>query len=189
MLTDDLRALARVTEGRSEHPSAGCIDSQSVHESAEAVVSNDTSGFDPHKKVNGRKRHILVDVLGFLVAVVVTAANVQDRVAAKLLLAMAASRGIRHIWADSAYHGDDLATAARTLGITLDVVKRPHRGRGNGFHVIARRWVVERTFAWISRRRRCARDYERLPTTHEAWTHIAASFTLLRRLANNTRSA
>ena len=188
LVTDELRALARVAAGRNEQPSAGSIDSQSVHESADAVVGKDTSGFDPHKKVNGRKRHIVVDVLGFLVAVTVTAANVQDRIPAVPLLAQAFRRGIRHIWADSAYHGDELAAAARELEMTLDVVHRP-RGRGNGFTVVPRRWVVERSLAWLSRRRRCARDYERKPEIHEAWVHVAASFTMLRRLAATTKPA
>jgi putative transposase len=187
-LTDKLRAAARLATGRDRRPSAGIIDSQSVAQSAEGVVGKGSSGFDPHKKVNGRKRHIIVDVLGFLICVAVGPANRQDRDIAPLLLPKAAKRGIHHLWADSAYLSDDLADCARRLGITLDVVKRPHSG--NGFHVLPRRWAVERTLAWLTRRRRNARDYERLPRTHAAWVHIAASFTTIRRIATTTtRSA
>lgn len=179
-ITDRLRQLARVAAGRNPHPSAAAIDSQSVHESAEGVVSTATSGFDPHKKVNGRKRHIATDVLGFLIAVIVTPANVQDRDAAMLLLTKAAHRGVRHVWADSGYLGPLARWAFHWFGLTLDIVKRRDPGRGKGFHLIARRWVVERTFAWISRRRRCARDYERLPESHTAFVHIAAHITMTR---------
>jgi transposase len=132
-------------------------------------VRTATSGYDPHKRVNGRKRHITVDTLGLLCYVIVTAANTHDQHVAPALLHDAADRGIRHIWADQGYHAENLIAAAKhVLGITLQIVLRPTNttGRGHGFHTLPRRWVVERTNAWITRRRRCARDYERRTDHH-----------------------
>jgi len=188
-ITDLLRAAVRRREGRHPEPSASVMDSQSVHESAEGVVPAATSGFDGWKKVNGRKRHLLVDTLGLLVTVIVTGAGTPDRDAAPALLARARRRGRRRLaltWADNAYHGAYQDWSARELGITVEVVDRPALGKGRkgeGFQVVPRRWVVERTNAWISRRRRCARDYERLPAHHEAMVHWAAIIQLTRRLA------
>ena len=183
-ITDLLRAAARVAAGRCPEPSAAVIDSQSVHESAEGVVPAATSGFDSHKKVNGRKRHLLVDTLGLLVTVVVTPASTQDRDTALILARRARSRG-RHrlalIWADGGYDGPWAAWARHEHAITVQVVRRPTDQQG--FTVLPRRWVVERTNAWISRRRRCARDYERLPEHHAAMVHWAAILQLTRRLA------
>jgi transposase len=187
-LTDQLRANLRTALGRHPQPSAGCIDAQSVHESAEGVVPTATSGYDHHKRVNGRKRHITVDTLGLLCYVIVTAANVPDQHVAPKLLHDAADRGIRHIWADQGYYVERLiAAASHVLNITLQIVLRPttSTGRGNGFQVLARRWVVERTFAWISRRRRCARDYERRPDHHEAMVYWAAILQMTRQLARH----
>jgi putative transposase len=180
-LTDRLRAALRRAEKRRPTPSAGCIDAQSVAETAEGTVPVATSGFDPHKRVNGRKRHILVDTLGLLVAVVITAANVQDRDAARPLLDEAALRGMRHIWADSGYQGDVIAWALAILTVTIEIV--PRVAGVKGFQPLPRRWVVERSFAWITRRRRCARDYERLTDHHETTVYWAAILTMTRRLA------
>ena len=113
-LCDRLRAALRRTESRQATASAGSIDSQSVHRTAEATIPKNTSGFDSYKRVNGRKRHIAVDTLGLLLAVHVTPANTQDRDAAPPLLDEAALHGIRHIWADGGYRSDDLATWAPT---------------------------------------------------------------------------
>jgi transposase len=180
-LVDKLRADLRTALGRAPTPSAGCVDAQSVHESAEGVVPAASSGYDFHKKVNGRKRHILVDTLGLLIAVCVTAANVQDRDAACDLVEYARLLGMEKIWADYAYHGDTLAKAATAAAITIDIVPRPRGGKG--FQVLPRRWVVERTLAWISRRRRAARDYERLPDHHETVVHWAAIIQMTRHRA------
>jgi transposase len=180
-LVDQLRADLRQALGRNPNPSAGCMDAQSVHESAEGVVPRTTSGYDPHKRVNGRKRHILVDTLGLLVAVYVTAANTQDRDAARTLLEYAALTGIGQVWADSGYHGEVIAWAAATLAVTIAIVERQPGVKG--FQVLPRRWVVERTLAWITRRRRCARDYERLPDHHETTVHWAAIIHMTRRRA------
>ena len=185
-LTNELRSSIRIALGRHREPSAGVIDSQSVHECAEGTVPNTTSGYDANKKVNGRKRHLLVDVNGLLCDVIVTPANVRDENATPALLHVADSLGIRHVWADKGYHNARLIAAALyQLGITMQIVEQDteHRGRGHGFHVLARRWVVERTHAWISRRRRCARDYERRTDSHEAWVHWAAILHMTRRRA------
>ncbi|RKT82284.1 putative transposase [Saccharopolyspora antimicrobica] len=180
-LLDTLRRRLRTALGRNARPSAGCIDSQSVHKTAEATVPRHSSGFDPHKKVNGRKRHIVTDTLGLLVSVVITPANVQDRDAAWPALHGAASRGLTHVWADQGYEGPLTEHANNVLGLTVNIVYR-HPGQ-KGFQVLPRRWVVERTLAWISRRRRCARDYERLPEHHATIVCWAAIIHMTRRLA------
>ena len=136
---------------------------------------------------NGRKRHLLVDTLGLLIAVVITPANTQDRDAAVRLLRNARARGrclLQLIWADSAYHGDWAGWALRALGIVIEIVRRCDDTAG--FKVLPRRWVVERTNAWITRRRRCARDYERLPSQHAAMVEWAAILMMTRRLARIT---
>jgi putative transposase len=185
-VVDLLRARVRVAEGRQAEPSAGIIDSQSVHESAEGVVPSATSGFDGWKKVNGRKRHLMTDTLGLLIAVVVSAACVQDRDGAVALLRRAVRRRRRRlarIWADNGYQGAYRDWSQKELGITVDIVERPSASGGQGFQVLPRRWVVERTNAWTSRRRRCARDYERLPGHHAGMVEIAAIIQMTRRLA------
>jgi putative transposase len=163
-LHDALRDQVRAAAGRDAEPTAAVIDSQSVR--AADTVPKASRGWDNAKKVNGRKRHIAVDALGLLLAVVITAASVQDRDAARPLLwnLHRACRRIRLIWADAVYAGK-LAAWAASLKMTLQIVARrnPH-----AFEVLPRRWVVERTFAWISKHRRTVRDYERLPASHEA---------------------
>jgi transposase len=162
---DILRERARLVEGRTATPTAAVIDSQSVK--AAEPVWRSSRGFDAAKKINGRKRHIAVDTLGLLICVLVTAANVQDRDGARPLLTKLI-RGcgrIRLVWADAGYAGKLLDWAGQTLNVTIQIVKRsePHR-----FVVLPRRWVVERTLAWITGHRRCVRDYEGLPAHHEA---------------------
>jgi putative transposase len=184
VITDLLRAAVRRAAGRDPEPSAAIIDSQSVHESAEGVVPCATSGFDSHKKVNGRKRHLLTDTLGLLITAAVTAASAQDRDAALILARRAAGRGRRRlalIWADKGYEGPWAAWARHEHAITVQIVQRPPGQQG--FNVLPRRWVIERTNAWITRRRRCARDYERLPEHHTAMVHWAAILQMTRRLA------
>jgi putative transposase len=185
-IVDLLRAGVRVAAGREAEPSAAVIDSQSVHESAEGVVPAATSGFDSHKKVNGRKRHIMVDTRGLLMVVVVSAANRPDRDGAVALLRRAVRRRrlrLAKIWADRAYTGEYRAWSKRELGIEIEIVEQDPDMKGKGFQVLPRRWVVERTNAWISRRRRCARDYERLPEHHAGMVEIAAIIQMTRRLA------
>jgi transposase len=183
-LTDRLRASLRTALGRNPQPSAGSIDAQSVQRCAEGVVPTGSSGWDCHKRVAGRKRHILVDTHGLLCAVIVTPATLHDTYAAPALLYAAADCGIRHIWADQAYHVHrTIAAAKHLLDITLEIV---FRNDGGGFQLLPRRWVVERTFAWISRRRRCARDYERHPDHHEAMVCWAAILQMTRHRARLT---
>ena len=179
-LVDHLREHLRTAAGRNPTPTAGCLDSQSVKESADAVVPAATSGFDAFKRVNGRKRHIIVDTLGLLISVHATPASTRDTTGAYPLLDHAAQHGVRHVWTDRSYYGDLITWADNTLNLTIEVVERP---KGRGFTLLPRRWVVERTFAWISRRRRCARDYERLPEHHETMVYLAAALHMSRRAA------
>ena len=168
---DGVRDRLRLAQGRVAAPSAGVIDSQSVK--AAETISKASRGFDAGKKINGRKRHIVVDTVGLLLAVLVTAASVQDRDGAKPLLQRlcASCSRIRLVWADGGYAGKLIAWARDHLRLTLQIVKRSDDI--TGFVVLPRRWVVERTLAWITRHRRCARDYERLPTHHEAMVRWA----------------
>jgi putative transposase len=178
-LHDGLRAEARAAAGRAPEPTAAVIDSQSVR--AADTVPKASRGWDNAKKVNGRKRHIAVDTLGLLLAVVITAASVQDRDAARPLLwnLHRACRRVRLAWADAVYTGKLTAWAA-ALRMRLQIVARrnPH-----AFEVLPRRWVVERTFAWISKHRRTVRDHERLPASHEAMILWAMTDLMAHRLA------
>ncbi|MBA8823962.1 transposase [Saccharopolyspora lacisalsi] len=156
-------------QDRLIRPPAGIIDSASVQ--AAETVSAHSRGFDAGKKVDGRKRHIGVDTLGLLVCVLVTSANVQDRTAARNLLARLRYRcpSIRHLWSDAGYTGTLLAWAQHLFGLTIEIVAR--LAGQTTFVVLPRRWVVERTLSWITQHRRCVRDYERLPHHHEAMGH------------------
>ncbi len=132
---------------------------------------------------NGRKRHLAVDVMGLILCVVVTAASVQDRDGARpLLWQLAASfRTVTMIWADGGYAGQLVTWARQTLRRTLQIVKRPA-----GLHtcqVLPRRWVVERTFGWIMKHRRCVRDYERLPEHHETYLYWSMIYVMAARVA------
>jgi transposase len=178
---DALRDRVRVREGRNPQPSAAVIDSQSVK--AADTVHRSTRGFDAGKKINGTKRHIAVDTTGLLLAVVVTAASIQDRDGAVGLLVQlrAAFSTIRLVWADGGYSGRLVAWAKAVLSLTITIVKRSDDT--TGFVVLPRRWVVERTFGWISKHRRCARDYETRPDHHEAMVRIAMIAVMSRRLA------
>jgi transposase len=188
-IVDGLRAVVRRAAGRRAEPSAGVVDAQSVRESAEGVVPAATSGYDSHKNVNGRKRHLLADTMGLLIGVVVTPASAQDRAGAAMLLKRARARGRRLalVWADGAYTGDWRHWAKRELDVTIEVVAPP--GDQQGFRAVPRRWVVERTHAWITRRRRCARDYERLPAHHAAMVEWAAIIQMTRRAARPPKTA
>jgi putative transposase len=132
--------------------------------------------------VTGRKRHIVVDTLGLLLAVVVHAANIQDRDGAKLVLAklVGGFPRLQLIWADAAYAGQLVEWARAFGGWLLEIVKQPPDS--HQFQVLPRRWVVERTLAWLGRCRRLSKDYEELPQTSEAWVQIAMIHLMLRRL-------
>jgi putative transposase len=133
--------------------------------------------------VKGRTRHILVDTLGLLLVVVVHAANIRESEGAKPVLRRALGRfpRLRRIWADQGYKGHLVAWAKAAAGWLVEIVAKPKEQ--TGFAVLPRRWVVERTFAWLGRCRRLSKDYEALPTTHEARVHLAMIHLMLKRLA------
>jgi putative transposase len=179
---DTLREQVRGAADRNTNPSAAILDSQSIRTSEAGGVRGDDGG----KKIRGRKRHILVDTLGLLLLVVVTAANVQDRNGAQLLLSPLAQqfRRLRLIWADGAYAGE-LEAWTRDLRkwgkVRPEIVRKP-KGQ-KGFAVLPWRWRVERTFAWLCRNRRLRCDYERLPQTTESLIYVAMIRLMTRRLA------
>jgi transposase len=184
---DQLREQVRVLAGRRPQPTAAIIDSQSVK--AADTVSKDSRGYDAGKKIEGRKRHIAVDVMGLILCVVVTAASVQDRDGARPLLWRLAAgyRAVTLIWADGGYAGKLVTWAAGTLHRTLQIVKRPDNL--HTFKVLPRRWVVERTFGWIMKHRRCVRDYERLPQHHETYLYWSMIHVMAARVARRQSPA
>jgi putative transposase len=181
-ILDTLRAMVRRRQGRHKHATAGSIDSQTVKT---GVTPGGVRGFDGGKLTTGRKRHILVDTGGLLLEVVVTAASVQDRDGAKLLLRRMGGccKKLRLIWVDGAYRGPLVDWVAKHFRCRLQPVLRPDDQKG--FAILPRRWVVERTFAWLTLHRRHAKDYERLPESSEAFIRIAMIRTMVRRLARN----
>jgi putative transposase len=179
-ISNTLVMAAREAEDRQACPTAGIIDSQSV----KTTESGGIRGFDAGKKINGRKRHIVVDTIGLMVGLVVHAANVQDRDGAPAVLKSILKRWpwLRHLFADGGYAGPKLKGALQKIGkFTLEIVKRTDKAKG--FEVLPRRWVVERTFAWLGRCRRLARDWDRTIASAEAWLFVAHIRLLTRRLA------
>ena len=183
---DRLRDQVRATAGRDPAPTAGVLDAQSIKSSE----GGEARGFDAGKKTTGRKRHIVVDTMGLLLVVMVTAASVQDRAGGKAILDRLAARfpTIALIWADGGYanrvDAGLLDWARDKLRILVTIVRRSDDAKG--FQVLARRWVVERTFGWLVRNRRLARDYERLTSTSETMVKIAMIRLMATRLAGQS---
>ena len=180
-LHDALRDRLRDAGGRDPMASAGIVDAQSVK--GADTVSSASRGYDAGKKVNSRKRHIVVDTLGLLLVVMVTAASVQDRDGGARVLERLRFRmpSVAVVWADGGYAGRLVAYARQILKVTVDIVRKKEGQRT--FEVLPRRWVVERTLSWISRCRRLAHDYERLPEHSEAMVKWAMIGLMTRRLA------
>jgi putative transposase len=177
---DALRGQVRRREGRARTPSAGSTDSQS----APATEGGEQRGYDAHKKVNGRKRHVVVDTLGLLLAVAVTAASADDGAAAPQALGQltrAEFPRLRLLWADNKYHNHALyGWLDENAHYDLEVVSRPAGQKG--FAVLPKRWVVERTFAWLKRCRRLSLDREKTTRSAEAMIRLAMIHLMLNRL-------
>lgn len=179
-----LVAQARLRLGSSATPTAAVIDSQSVP----TTQAGGPRGFDAGKRINGRKRHIVTDTNGLLLAVHVHPANVQDCHGAVPLLKQLRGRfpKLRHVFADRVYRGKQLLNALSDSGAwTIEIVERPAGAKG--FQLLPRRWVVERTFAWCGRCRRLAKDFEGSAATQAAWLLVAHMRLLTRRLASQSK--
>jgi putative transposase len=176
--TKRVRSDLRRKKGRHKHPTAGSVDSQSVKTTSVAS----TRGFDAGKKIMGRKRHLLVDTLGLMLTLTVTTAAVQDRDGAKRLLKTFGvhRKKLRKVWVDGGYRGALLDWVKKKFRYLLEVVLRSDDMKG--FVVLPKRWIVERTFAWLNNHRRLSKDYERFTRTSETMIQIAMTRLMLRRL-------
>jgi transposase len=186
-MTQDLRRILRVLDGRHEEPSAAILDSRTLQSTPE---SGERAGYDGAKRKKGAKVHMAVDTLGYLLSLHVTSANKQDREQVGKLtkdVQKQTGKSVELAYVDQGYTGDKPAEAAKKQSIELSVVKLPEAKRG--FVLLPRRWVVERSFAWLARFRRLAKDYERLASTLKGMHLAAFAFVMLTQLVNWNESA
>jgi len=177
MLHEFLVEKVRVANGKNEEPTAGIIDAQSVKNT---LVSSEDKGFDAGKKIKGIKRHILVDTLGLVLAVVIQSASVQDRDGAISVIEKMKEnwKKVTKIFADGGYRGKLIDTVKKKFKIDLEIIKRDEL---HTFKILPKRWIVERTFAWIDTNRRNSKNYERLNNTSVAMVHLSAIRIMLNR--------
>ena len=176
---DAMRSRVRAQRGKKPEASAALIDSQSV----KTTETRGERGYDGGKKTKGRKRHLLVDTLGLIMCIVITAASVQDRDGAKLVFQQAADQQpqVETVWADSGYSGKLVGWTDDNCPWTLEVVRRPRDQVG--FEVLPKRWIVERTFGWLNKFRLLSKEYEATLQSSKADIEIAMIQIMIRRLA------
>lgn len=178
-INHELRIEIRVSVGKDPEPSAAVLDSQSV----KTTETSGVRGYDAGKKVNGIKRHLLVDTLGMILGVLISTADIQDRDGARTLLAQVKGQfpRLQKIWADGGYAGALVAWVKDLCGWLLEIVKRSDTAQG--FEVLPHRWIVERTLGWLNRSRRLSKNFERLSASSEALVYLAMLPLMTKRLA------